>query len=328
MNEDFQWFSNIMLSQPAEAAWQNIIEWATDLAVSSKDSLALHHSTVAIDRVLAEAAWDLWRIFPGTRWRTSVALTEWWVSKGDTGRAVLIMDALSLREVRLLLQGAKDHGVPCRIRVTAAETPTDTDTFAASLGLSGRMSLANSSYPSTFSLVSKDLYTDVLESSFLDCVSDVKPTRDLFLWHTWLDNMIHAYKRSPGEIASATERELLGDGFWKFVNKMRQGRQLVITSDHGYAVSELFSTDEEDPTVKNILQRMFGASRYSQDKEPIPGSFLTPLAVTTERGHSIIGQRRWKVRGGYPDVCHGGLTILEALVPFIEFPEVCDAQDQ
>jgi hypothetical protein len=32
----------------------------------------------------------------------------------------------------------------------------------------------------------------------------------------------------------------------------------------------------------------------------------------------VIGQNKWKVPGGYPNICHGGMSLLEALVPWIE----------
>jgi hypothetical protein len=34
----------------------------------------------------------------------------------------------------------------------------------------------------------------------------------------------------------------------------------------------------------------------------------------------VVGQRKWDVQGGFPHLCHGGLTLLEAAVPFIELP--------
>lgn len=36
------------------------------------------------------------------------------------------------------------------------------------------------------------------------------------------------------------------DEFWKFIDRLRQGRRLLITADRGYAVSKLFSTEERD----------------------------------------------------------------------------------
>ena len=84
----------------------------------------------------------------------------------------------------------------------------------------------------TFALFSnRDLYTDIVNLPFEDC--SVPPGYNLVIWHTWLDDLIHLTHRAPDQIASLGLSTLQGDGFWGFVNRLRQGRDLVITSDHG-----------------------------------------------------------------------------------------------
>ncbi|HAP93553.1 MAG TPA: hypothetical protein DCM26_02875 [Desulfotomaculum sp.] len=163
--------------------------------------------------------------------------------------------------------------------------------------------------------------TDVLTSPFQDCLGDVPPSPDIFLWHCWLDDLIHLYKREPGEVESAIQQEFAGPGFWQLVNKLRKGRKPVITSDHGYANCKLFSTEETEPQAKDVLIEYFGAGRSCVAETPFPAGFMPPLAATINKHHMVLGQRRWKIQGGYPHLTHGGLTIFEALVPFIEFPE-------
>jgi hypothetical protein len=34
----------------------------------------------------------------------------------------------------------------------------------------------------------------------------------------------------------------------------------------------------------------------------------------------VVAQRKWDVQGGFPHLCHRGLSLLEAAVPFIELP--------
>jgi hypothetical protein len=125
-----------------------------------------------------------------------------------------------------------------------------------------------------------------------------------------------------GEIERAAERELTGDDFWRFVNALRQGRRLVITADHGYAVSALFPIEEPAGPAKDFLVQTFGASRNVPATNPLPIWFMPPLALTKNEEHVVLGQRHWRVQGGFPHMCHGGLSLLEALVPFIELPEV------
>ena len=66
-----------------------------------------------LDLFLASSGWDLWRVFGqpeicGVE-RTSDRLARWWSEPGyghSVARAVRILDALSLRELPWLLQGA------------------------------------------------------------------------------------------------------------------------------------------------------------------------------------------------------------------------------
>jgi hypothetical protein len=127
-------------------------------------------------------------------------------------------------------------------------------------------------------------------------------------------------KKLPDQIYKAAAATLQDDGFWKFANRLRQGRKLVITSDHGYAVSKLFSSEEIDPDVIEKLRETFGAARYKKVNGSWQERFMPPIVVSHNEHHIVMGQRKWKVQGGFPHVCHGGLSLLEVAVPFIELP--------
>jgi hypothetical protein len=47
---------------------------------------------------------------------------------------------------------------------------------------------------------------------------------------------------------------------------------------------------------------------------------MPPLILTENGYHIVIGQRKWKVQSGFPNLSHGGLSLLEVAVPFIELP--------
>lgn len=314
------WFQTILEATPPVVAWKSLHSWLLEQALALPDSAALQNATVQPDRLLTEAAWTLWEAYPTLPNRTASLLNEWWETNSHGGRAVLILDALSLRELRFLLAGADARGIkPTQVAVSASEVPSDTEAFAASLGAPGRASLAGGVPPAGFQLQAPHLHTAILQGPFEHCLGDVKPVPSLLLWHPWLDDMIHS-KMKPVQLAAAAQRELQSDGFWLLVNRLRQGRKLVITSDHGYAVSELFSVNEND-AAKQVLQTEFGATRYRRSVSPLPGTFLIPLALSFGEYQVVVGQRRWPVKGGFPDVSHGGLTLLETAVPFVELPE-------
>ncbi len=48
---------------------------------------------------------------------------------------------------------------------------------------------------------------------------------------------------------------------------------------------------------------------------------MHPIVMSVDGHHVIMGQRKWEVQGGggFPHVCHGGLSLLGVAVPWIEF---------
>jgi hypothetical protein len=313
---------DIVLDTPSPVdAWNGLFERLQEIAVSCSSPVDLHNQTVAPDRLLAETAWELWASYPSAAPRTSHQLKEWCAAPTSTGRAVLVLDALSLREMPWLLGGAQARNIRATdVRVTGAEAPSDTDQFARALGVPSRSHLAGNSAPASFDLFPAKGYTDVISVPFEDGLGGIPHESNVFVWHSWLDDLIHVHKKLPDQIYKAASTTLQDDGFWKFVNRLRQGRKLVITSDHGYAVSKLFSSEEIDPDVIEKLRETFGAARYKKANGPWQERFMPPIVVSHNEHHVVMGQRKWKVQGGFPHVCHGGLSLLEVAVPFIELP--------
>ena len=204
--------------------------------------------------------------------------------------------------------------------------PTETDRFAEALGLPGRSKLYNNKAPASFIFSGPDVYTDVLDAPFADCVGSIPASPRLFLWDTWPDlRLIHGYKDKkdgPAVVAAQTKSELSADGFWKLVDRLRQGRRLVITGDHGYATSSEFSSEVKDEKTVGLLRSVFGASRSARENpaSPWPRTHLPPLVCRHDGWLVVMGQCKWAVQGGFPHLCHYGLSLLEAAVPFIEFP--------
>jgi hypothetical protein len=218
------------------------------------------------------------------------------------------------------MAGAKAHGIaPLRTSVTGAEVPSDTDHFAKALGVPSRSSLSNNSAPGTFLMGSGGTFTDVMSYAFEDCLGSIPNEQNLFLWHTWPDRLIHEPQMTHSQLANQIARGLSSKGLWQLVDRLRQGRRLVITSDHGYGTAQLFSSEEREKDAVAALRGTFGAQRYRAATEPWAYSFMPPL-VTQANGYLVVmGQRKWVVQGGFPHLCHGGLSLLEVAVPFVEF---------
>jgi hypothetical protein len=311
------WTDLILNKKSPSEIWKDVFDVFLEKALSINSPSNLHSESVIPDRLLSESAWELWHEFPQSVERTSLRLAAWTNETTQTnGKAVLILDALSLRELFILAEEAKKRNVIfSNIAVTGSECPSTTDDFAKSLGVSSRSSIKADKKSSSFIPFNGNCYTDVYNMPFEDC--SVPPTSNLFIWHSWLDDHIHLNKL-PDELERIIRKTLQTDGFWEFIDKLRQGRKLVITSDHGYAVSKNFSTQVEDPVAVTLLRHRFGAMRYCPASSPWEAQTIPPIVMTHNNQHVIIGQNKWKIQGGSPHVCHGGMTLLETIVPWIE----------
>lgn len=279
----------------------------------------------AADLFLATAGWDLWNSFETVVPRTADALAAWW-NERNAGRAVLVLDALSLREVPWLLKGAGERGYTVhQSRATGAELPADTTPFAEALGFAGRSSLQNNGGAGKGRLAGAT--TDSTELPWEDCAAQIKSSQDWLLWHHWPDERLHDLG-APGHGLAALAKEaaekLTSDAFWSLVQTLTTGRRLVITADHGYAASGHFP-DTADPAQAHYLKDRLKSGRWSAIAgldPPEPGAWVPPIDLHIKTAHAdatfALGRRKWKSQGGYPTLTHGGLSLLEVAVPFIE----------
>lgn len=312
---------------PPEEAWRAVFReaWETcslpiELAKAESEISNRDQAIAKLDLYLATAAWDLWRDYERSVTLTSDALSSWW-SDQDGGHAVLILDGLSLREVPWLLTGAAEHGLDIQnVHVTGAELPADTTPFAKSLGFAQRSALANDGAGASHKLTGAR--TESTEIAWEDCATLVGSEPAWVFWHHWPDCKLHEHDE-PGKGLSSLTAEVIehltGDAFWKLVSRLAEGRRLVITSDHGYAASGLFTDSDKDQS--EYLKAAFKSGRWQKGTQQ-SGPWTPPLdlLLSTRQGTNLFvnGRRKWKSHGGYPTLTHGGLTVLEVAVPFIE----------
>ena len=321
------WATVILTPRPAEMAWKAIFDRLRDIALTNPTPQGFHKATIDPDRMLAESAWSLWQDFASHAPTAIDELKAFWATAVASGTAVLILDGLSLREIPLIINAAEKRRIaPTRVEVRGAQVPTETDRFAEALGVGQRSKVFNNKPPGSFIFAGTDTYTDLLEAPFEDCLGSVPVTPRLFLWHKWPDeSLIHGNQEKPDGhqiVATETKKQLSSDGFWRFVDRIRQGRRLVITSDHGYAVSQFFSSEVKDEDSIKLLRMHFHARRCTKEDaaNPWPSRHLPPLVCRHNGFLVVMGQRKWNVQGGFPHLCHAGLTLLEAAVPYIELP--------
>ncbi|KKJ00053.1 hypothetical protein [Prochlorothrix hollandica] len=311
---------------PSDIAWKAIFEYAWEICSSpltatsvSKEVIARDTALADLDLVLSSSGWELWHDFEQSVQQTSKALADWWAAR-STGKAVLILDGLSLRELPWILDGAKERGFQVSARVTGAELPGDTTPFAKALGFGQRSDLENNRASRTHRL--QGAQTDCVDLPWLDCLDLVGLEPNWVLWHQWPDSRIHDFA-DPGKglatLATEAASKLTSPEFWDLIDRLTLERQLVITSDHGYAASGLFSdaTEEQAKHLKTVFR-----SGRSSDDVTTTSSWFPPidLVLTSQHGQKrfVLGRRKWKSAGGYPTLAHGGLSVLEIASPFIE----------
>ena len=309
------------------AAWRELFMflWRTcsreaSTAKAANEMLRRDRAVAPADLFLATAGWDLWSHYYDNVPTTADRLAAWW-STTPRGRAVLILDALSLRETPWLLQGAAERGYSVRTaEVTGAELPADTRSFAHAMGFGQRSALGNDGASGAHRL--SGARTDSVDLPWRECVDLIDAAPDWVLWHHWPDDRIHdlgAPGRGLSSLAGEVANQLSSDHFWALIERLTTGRRLVITGDHGYAATGLFPDAGSEQT--QYLKSRFKSGRCEPGTS-VPGSWVPPIDVTLETPHGrhgfVLGRRKWKSQGGYPTLAHGGLSLLEVAVPFIE----------
>ncbi len=318
----------------ARGAWRLIIERVLEITsaplTESKAPAEVtrrDREVGELDHFLSACAWDLWHAFAdpaacGVE-RTADRLARWWsegASGVQAGRAVLILDGLSLRELPWLLQGAESRGLVLHeVAATAAEVPGTTTAFAQALGLGSRSQLQNNGAGSGHRLT--PAATECADLPWADCAGLIGSQPNQVFWHHWPDSRLHDLAGAGQGLdlltREATER-LGDDGFWTLVERLATGRRLTITSDHGYAATGYFP--DADGAAAQFLKTTFGGAR-SLAGGGDPGPFAPPVALRIEGPHGAhllaLGRRKWKSQGGYPTLTHGGLSLLEMLSPFL-----------
>jgi len=317
-----------LLTAPPSQAWPALFahlwsQFSPEIRQDVADALTTERDRecAKLDNLLSGTAWELWRDYEQSAPRTSEALIDFWNNRSQ-GKAILILDALSLRELPWLLTQASERGYSLhQQRVTGSEIPGDTTPFAKTLGFGQRSSLANnkgrsSSFPNA--------WTDVSNLPFADCAAQNKADPNIIYWHEWPDSEMHDLADENGyrKLASSAAERLCSDDFWALIDRLTTGRHLVITGDDGYAHSGLFP-DVVGRDQSDYLKSTFKSGRAVPVE---PGDkahyWVPPLTQVLDTHHGrwelALGRRKWKSAGGYPSLTHGGLSLLEVAVPFIE----------
>ena len=280
-----------------------------------------------LENVLAGSCWDLWQHFETCVTKGSQAVVEFW-NRITGGKAVLILDGLSLREMPWILSEADSRGFSIHAqKLYAAELPCETTPYAQALGFQQRSQLSNNMARSTHQLTSA--FTESNDLPWRDASNCVGTQENFVYWHHWPDHRIHDLAK-PGEglkkLATEAKDHLTSDGFWQFIERLANGRRLVVTSDHGYAACGSFPDlgKEQGNYMKQVFKSARAAASVNGGDGPAePSAWVPPIDLELTSVHGkyrfVLGRRKWKVSGQSNRLlAHGGLSLLEVFVPFFE----------
>lgn len=319
---------NAVVGQEPHDAWRSIsdhlwTQFSAPLAATGADAEVVKRdrALTELDNVLSGSAWDLWPYFDASVPKGNQAIVDFWTGT-TSGKAVLILDGLSLRETPWLIKQAQDRGYTLHQTVArGSELPAETTEFAHSLGFAQRSALENNGAGGAHKL--KGAFTACCDLPWKDCVEMIGAQQAIVFWHHWPDDRLHKLaEKGEGlrKLSKEVQASLTSDDFWSFIERLCTGRRLVITSDHGYAACGLFP-DIADKEQANYMKALFKSGR-SAVGDGHAGSWVPPidLQLTTAHGthRFVLGRRKWKSAAGYPPLQHGGLSLLEVFVPFIE----------
>jgi hypothetical protein len=314
-----------LLQEDVQAAWTTLRDELKELMCEPitgsivEEIIRREKRCEPLELALSGAAWSLWTDYYDSVPLASQRLIDWWQA-GHGGKAVFILDGLSLREVPVLLEQAKERGFAVNeFEVLGSELPAETNAFARALGFSHRGSLDNNGAGGSHKMAGAFTLTNELPWS--DVKQSIPAEQKLFVWHQWPDKRIHDLSDQGDGIRRLLPEvveQLASDDFWGLVEKLATGREVVITSDHGYANTGGFRDADNDE--KAFFKENFGGYRYKQT-ELTNQEWLPPLALTldcpTGRFSMALGRTKWAVQGGNRTLSHGGLTLMETLVPFV-----------
>ncbi len=325
-----KWLDSFFAKQPAEQ-WDVLFSLLTNISNSSNGSSPkswyayVEQEADKLDSILASAAWDLWQSF-GQAKRASQKVIDFWSASAGP-KAVLLLDSLSIREIALVSESLAEIGAETvSYTIAGSEIPSDTDHYAEALGLGSRSQLKKQSAPGSFKLsFENDTYIDSMQQiPFDECAKRIQNSRNLFIWHGWPDDALHEKESAEdafNRFIDHTAAEISSDGFKEMLKVMSQGRDLLITSDHGYCHSGAFLVSSGD-AHEELKALGFKRAKKLDSSISASGYTLPPVTLDLQSTSSniqyrlAIGKRRPDHKG-FPKLTHGGLSLLECCVPLL-----------
>ena len=229
--------------------------------------------------------------------------------------AAIVFDGLSLREIPLLLQMAEASGLKIKSRQAIATClPTETKHFVEERVLGAR--IGPSQLRGRTELAPKNAEAFYLEQP--NSRYNFPEGRNLLIWSTYPDRLFFNDDARTEALFGAFHRDYIPT-IWKCtVQALPRGIPVVVTSDHGY----IFFGGSLDSTRSSDAPPILGQARMKEfgDDETLPAWHPDLQILPGTRTAMLRGRLRTRPQGTSSRKLyqHGGFSLMEVLVPWIE----------
>jgi hypothetical protein len=209
---------------------------------------------------------------------------------------IIVLDGMSVREGNLLVNDLESRGFKVlKYTYGFSSLPSVTESFRESLSLREFVEIEHGKLPSDLDF-------------------------RLPIWISFPDEILHhAGKLIPPDEAYERTRDILFRVLDKF-----DGGIIRIASDHGYVLlDEVWRIGDAD---MRLLKSIYGSKRFVKRQDLSEDALAKLRVMPKDRGYVFMddeycyvkGRYFWPVSGYGHVAIHGGLSIMECLVPLIE----------
>jgi hypothetical protein len=262
------------------------------------------HAASTLEQELYDIYSDMYRLLEGDDPRRERVAT---LHEREQPYTLLLIDALSLRELPLIREALDTHDLEAEIGFALAPLPTETADFArCHYSASGPSEIVNNAHRYTFAfrhVTSEDWKPDFRASE-----------RQRFIWYVFPDDYFGVKETDYARHVVQPVEKILD----AVLNDPDLVQPLVITGDHGYIwQGNQCSWAVEDERERAVLAEHFKLGRCTRratDALAATGKVWVQGSTAAARGRFAWGGI---VRGSSPLFKHGGVSLMECMVPWV-----------
>lgn len=227
--------------------------------------------------------------------------------------SIVVLDGLSIREANWLMPRLKEKGYEITdYSYALSGMPSTTQTFFRDVfGVAGAGAMPKKWQGFSFRSVRSGDVSMFLEGP------------KALVWLSFPDELMHPMRGkgvTPSFAMQRTEEALL-----KVLNLLETA-EVVLTSDHGYIYAQSAALFWHAPVSnRKVLLKLFGAQRgllfdgtKAQDFDVLRALPKDQTYVLfDDKGCYVRGRYYWSAPGKQSDVAHGGISLMECLVPVL-----------